>query len=870
MKKNAFLVKVGLVTFLGLAATSALTSCGPETSSDTSVPDSTVTSIDDSETTSVDPVTEVDAGAYNYVGSSYEDRTEILGELETYAYQNYLIGIPLYENGGYVLYNDRVVKGTNNYITGYGFGILSEGSITSPLSSENEPTEAYRSYYHNWESSDPGTINALDSDGSQVSDLYANISASYFGTKMNATKDGYEYYGSLSKDVMPIPLDANGDEIDVDDPDWNGLASKWKIRVKTGADGVKYATSSTKRAKYDGRDVELEDYVNAFKVLLTQSNAQYRGGELAGQEGSAGFVGAAAYYAATAEGYSASAWDDVGIKADSTDNSIIFDLLAPTTQFYAMYNLNSNLYEPVPEEFITEVGIENYGKSSEDLSTSPIDNILCLGPYQLEDWQTDKEIAFEKNADWFEFETGGELEGMYSIEGIHTAILTAYATDNTAAFKEFLAGNLDAAGLPDDYLAAYKNDARATTVPGDSVFKLNVNSTTEESWVDMFGEDGTVAQTAESDYYDVKPWMSNSSFLDGLMLSINRQEIADNRGVIPSIDYFSTNYMANPETGLSYDKTEAHEDALETMFGDAVDTFGFSLEGAKLKFKAAIDELVASGDIELGTVESPTKIKLNFEWMYEYQIDDIGADIASYIEAAFNDDSVSGGRVELDIEQHAGAVWDNVYYDQLMVGQFDLGFGSISGNTLNPLNFLEVLKSNNSSGFTLNWGPDTSAVLDKDDPKALLYDGHVWSFDSLWKAADQGALVKDGVEVPVVTLEFTKKEITADGDILVTLAYAAATSDPDFADVDNLEISINGFYIWDGGQYQDYIGAEGNTMFTGEVDEEAGTVVFTIPEATAATFRGEEDSIMIYGGVDFSYSIDGIPASSYVEAGFEI
>jgi len=890
MKKNAFLAKVGLVTFLGLAAASALTSCGPEesTSVATSVATSTIVPGVIEEADYVDPWAGVqNGGAYNYVGSSYEDRTEILGKLEKYAYQNYLTGIPLYENGGKVLYNTRIVKGTPNYITGYGFGILAEGSITSPMTAENEPTAAYRSYYHNWESSDPSTINALDSDGSQVSDLYANASASYWGTKMNESKDGYEYYPSLAKDAKPIPLDADGNVIDVDDPNWNGLASKWKIRVKTGVDGVKYATSSTKRAKYNGRDVQLADYVNAFKFLLTQGNAQYRGGELAGQAGSSGIVGAAGFYSATGAGYDASAWGDykntgsgVAVVADATDNSITIDLLAPTTQFYAMYNLNSNLYEPIPSDFIDEVGAENYGNYSSDKATSPIDNILCLGPYQLENWQDDKEIAFKKNAAWFEFKTGGELEGMYSIEGIHTSILSAYATDTAAAFKEFIAGKLDAAGLPDDYLDAFGNDPRATTVPGDSVFKLNVNSTTEEDWVKMFGTDGTIAQTQESDYFDVKPWMSNSAFLDGLMLSINRQEFAENRGVIPSIDYFSSNYMANPETGLSYNDTAAHKTAIDSVFGNAADTYGFSVEGAKVMFKTAVDQMVASGDIKLGTIENPTKLTLNFEWMYANQIDKVGADIQAYLEATFNDLSVSGGKVVLDIEQHAGAEWYNVYYDQLMVGQFDLGFGSISGNTLNPLNFLEVLKSNNDSGFTLNWGPDTSLVLPTTDPKSLQYDGQVWSFDALWRAADQGAVVADGAELPVATLQFTKKEITAEGDLLVTLAYGDATGAAGFADVTNLEVSIDDFYIWDGASYQDYLDVDGeSSMFSGVVDAEAGTVVFTITAENITAFKttvNEDqtttvaDVMTIFGGIDFTYTIDGIPASSYVEAAFTI
>lgn len=85
----------------------------------------------------------------------------------------------------------------------------------------------------------------------------------------------------------------------------------------------------------------------------------------------------------------------------------------------------------------------------------------------------------------------------------------------------------------------------------------------------------------------------------------------------------------------------------------------------------------------------------------------------------------------------------------MMKGQFDLGFGAISGNTYNPLNFLEVLKSDNSSGFTLNWGTDTSKV---DDIHPINYKGKKWSFDGLWEVADHGGIVENGVKIkPVVS-----------------------------------------------------------------------------------------------------------------------
>lgn len=877
MKNKAFLLKAGLVAFLGASTAVGLASCGDDsssvsgnTSSEVSITDSTSTTTSGVE----DTIDESPTGAYSYVASDTEERTDILGSLEEYAYKNNLTGLPLYENGSYVMYNTRVVKGTNNYIPGYGFGILGEGSLSGPLASET--VTAYQNYYHTWNSSDPQSINYLDNDGSQVSDLFANISSSYWGTKMNSTKDGYDWYGVLAKEDRPIPLDADGNEIT--DVNSQTLASSWKFHVRTGEDGLKYSTLSSLRSSYNGRGVELDDYLTPFKLLLTQQNDYYRGTELASQEGSSGIVGAAAFYNATANGYSESAFDDVGVKIDSSDNSITIDLLAPTTQFYAMYNLGSSLYEPIPQDFLDEVGADNYGVFSSDLTESPVDNILSLAPYTLEYWETDKTITFKKNDAWFERDaanTTEDLTNRYTIDGIHYDILTAYDTDSDAAIKEFLNGNLDASSLTLTYLDQYKSDPRTTSVPGDATFKLNMNTCTEETWEELFGTDGTVEQTSESDYWDVKPWMSNDNFLDGLLLSINREEYASNRGYTPSVDYFASAYMSDPENGISYDSTDQHQAVLDSVFGDSVDTYGFDLETAKAKFALAVDELIASGDIVEGTVENPTTIDLEIWWMSTDQITSTGDDIVKYIEDAFNDESVSGGKVVLDINQEAVTTWYNVYYQHLMVGQFDLGFGSISGNTLNPLNFMEVLKSDNSSGFTLNWGSDTSDVIlpsDEDNgDDALVYDAKVWSFDTLWKAADQGVLVSNAVEAAPVSIELGAYSDGEDGSRSYALQISTAadneeltsSEDNDFT-VEITSITAYDFYATEEVIYTSSDDEIGDTLASAEFDVTSGALTVTISADQAATINSYYGVIEVV--VYYRLTINGVYADSYVES----
>ena len=446
------IASLALVSTLGL---STLAACG-ETSSvapSTSAPDTPTSEAPtteespkvayaagyDSGTFDVQGLEGGGSGAFSYAAESYEVKTQILGKLEAYAYNNALTGLPLFENGGYVMYNSRITKGSENYIPGYGFGILAEGSIKSDLPTETK-TE-WKKYLHTSDASDPASINALDDSGSQVSDLYSYISSSYWDVKMRADKAGYEWYGNLAKEDKPVAVDA--------DPA-TGMAQTWKFHVRTGADGLKYRTGSDKRTAWDNKPVELEDYVNAFKVLLTKKNNLYRGAEMAGKTDYSGIKGAGTYFNSSADGFNATAWENVGVKSGTDEGGAYLEitLAAPTTQFYAMYALSSQLYTPIPAQFIEDIGgIENYGKYSKDKSTAPIDNILSLAPYTLEYWQEDQVITFKKNDSWFGLTLDG-FKNRYTIPGIKISIIKAAASDPNAVFKEFLANKLDSAGIP--------------------------------------------------------------------------------------------------------------------------------------------------------------------------------------------------------------------------------------------------------------------------------------------------------------------------------------------------------------------------------------------------------------------------------------
>ena len=776
-------------------------------------------------------------GLYSYLKESNAEKTNILGLLEQYAVLNGITGISLFEDGGYVMYDPRITLGTENYIVGYGFGILAEGNITADM--EYETNEAWKRYYHTYEVSDPGTLNYLNDQGAQVGDLYGYIAASFFTNFMNETKDGYDWVPELAKE-KPVA---------VDDEDGDGMAKVWRFEVRTGeADGLKYKSGSEleSRKAFDGRPVALEDYETPFKLLLTQANQLYRDSEMANSTTGA-IAGAKEYYQATEKGYDEEAWKKVGIKTYTEDGKNYFEVTftEELTPFYAMYYIASSLYQPVPQEFRDLVTVQNYLGYNSDSTETPRDNSLALGAWYVERYDQDQQIVYAKNPNYVFADT------KYAIPGVHVKIFTAAAEDTTAGFNEFLAGHFDGSGIPQEFLDEYRNDPRTRTTTGSSNFKLNVNATDAETWEYLFGEAGVVTQTPKADYWNLKPALGNHHFVQALSYSIDRLTFANARGSIPSVDYLSSNYMSDPENGISYATTDAHKKAVETLLDDT-DGYGYSLELARDYFRVALTELEAQGAYTPGTAENPTVIEIEIAWMYPTHEERYHNEIKTMLEASFNDASVCNGAYKLDVKFWVGNEWSDVYYNKLMVGQFDIGFGSISGNALNPLDFVSVLSSDQSisNSFTLNWGTDTN------DPDAypIVYDGVRFSYDALYNAANTKAIVSAGQNKPTLDFAYNNLEKAEDGSY--TGSFVVKATLPDITVVTPTGIMCCDYERYYNGdqQYE-----ESPVEFTAEEKDGALVISFTVPAELAEAYKtgnGTSENPTGLTGFDLYYDME--------------
>lgn len=828
-------------------------------------------------------------GPYNYVASSYEEKLQILGKLEKYAVDKHLTGITLFQNGGYVAYSSRVKLPTTKYITGYGLGVLSEGSITTPLTTKEESNPEWQMYYHGFGgTANKQKFNYLDDTGSESADLYGYVSSGYYSTKMNSTKDGYEWYPVLAK-TNPVTGDFRPQALNKNEA--TGLATQYKVYLRTGKDGLKYNTLGKYKEKgYAGRDVQLEDYVTPYRLLLNQKIGLARSADMISDSSNSTLKGAKAYYSQTKDNSNIKETADifdklVGIKTNKEENSITFTFNTPVNQFSAMTNLSGSLYSPIPADFIYEIGKgskgwtekdayyygmkKTYGTVNSDNGSKPVDNLLSVAPYVLEGSDNTYNV-YKRNPLWYEFSSSDEsIKNRYSIEGIKLVYLQGASSDKNAAFLAYENGGLDACAIPKDFIAKYQNKEGTTKTEGDSTFKLNLNTCTQEEWEAIFGTKGTNPNGGQT--WKCKPLMSNDNFINALSFSIDRETFASTRGNIASQSYFAPAYLWEPEKGKSYDETDEHKAAIANY---SPETVGYNEELAVQLFDKAIAEEVRADKYDWNSKET---IKIN--WMNTTDRDDFGNEIVQYFNNAFKKTNAYKNGFRLEFLQEDGTQDYQQVYNKMKAGTFDIGFGSISGMQTDPLGFLEVMKSNNSTGFTLNYGCDTS-IVDESDNNYILFDGKKWSFDSLWTAANKGAIVGGTstkgkvIEKPVVLKQKGNASIDAEVNSVKyrqlaiqlakdTQAVATETKFKVFASKekegdDYITVNINYnegttpkvavYNIAFGSDFIQY--GNGIDKSTGEITGNDGILYILIPEIiSSATTDGQINETILYKNV---------------------
>lgn len=754
------MVKKKVAILLGMASMMVLSSCGgssgggqPAQSSEQSTQSSSATSEGTSATSeatseartseSVPAVSESEEeesssehedisdyladGIYDYTTASNEERIKILAALESYAMKHHLAGIPLYDDASYQQFSDRITLPTTTYITNYGFGVGEATLDPSGIMYDGTIDEAdtrFASYFHDYTTTDSGSFNFWDNVGSDVSGRNGMITSGYFEVEMTSDKKDYQWVAGLSKTDAPICLDAEGNEV----PYEQGTASKyWRVYLKTGADGLKYSVPEISKwsTKYDGVDVDIKDYLTPFRALLDNRLARWSelGTDSSGFEGVTSYV----YQGSTSD----EAWSKVGIQVNEELGAMDFTFITPKTRSYAMVNLSSGLYSPVPAEFISDIGgAKKFGVIG--TGEYNLDNFISVGAYVPEYWQQGKRLAYKAN------------ERYWDKENIHFAGVTEDVYEGTdgdkRAYNDFLLNKLDEVTIPASFLKEHKNDPNVYRTLGSSILKMNINSCTEEQWEYYFGENGTMTayRHSKNDYWDVKPIMSNSDFLDGVFYAVDRKTLADDAGRNPAIGYLGNAYMMDPDGKQAYRDTEEGKAVVGRYATIAGNDECYNVSVAQTYFNRAVEALYRNDDLEDGQ-----EIALQCWYRYQDTIDNVGKDFKQCVEYAFNNASFAKSHnITLNLILSVAGTQYTDCYTKMDGGDYDFAEGSIVGNSLNPLEFMNTVCTNDKSqGFCLNWG-EITAKVNYDDP--LEYDDAYWSYDALWSAANSMSIVEAG------------------------------------------------------------------------------------------------------------------------------
>jgi hypothetical protein len=681
------------------------------------------------------------SGLLSYQGADADTKNQLLASAERYMMKTHLGGIPIFDDGGLSEFSARLTLPSRTYIANYGFG-TANGQIDATGNMYNGPiaeaVDEYKSYFHSASNQDVGTCNAWNTSGSSEADNNSIISAGYFTTMMNGDKKTYSWKGLLSKTDRPIQIDDKGNEVTY----VKGTTSKyWRVKLKTGTDGVKYSTAG-KYTAFDGRDVVLADYVTPFKAMCDYGLK--RSADLG--SGAYGIEGVKDYVSAQTSTFGSGNWAKVGIKQNDAEGSLDFTFITPRTQFQAMYGLAESMYAPTPDEFFTTIaatrkeGVTKWGTvGSSSTATENVDNIISVGPYVPVYWQSDKRLVCKKNTRYVD------------ADNIHfNGTVEDYIPGNeysTVAYNMFLANKLDVVGIPTAQVATHKNDANTLKSAGSSVWCMCFNTCTPEEYEYYFGKNGVVkAHSNESDYHQLMPLLNNDNFLDGVYFSIDRLTMQKKTGRTAAMAPFSDAYAVDGESGVSYRSTAAGKSVVSDY--TSVNAYGYDLATAKTLFQKAVEQCENAGTLTPGTEAEPTPISFDMDWQATTIITQFGGDYKAYIEDAFN---AACPKYKLTMNNVAhGDVDYNISYNNVKEGNYDAMMGSISGSTLDALNMLNIYSSTNSfnNGFHLCYGERTD-IVSTTDP--IVFDNKEWSFDALFVAANGTAIVSDGLVTNPVT-----------------------------------------------------------------------------------------------------------------------
>ncbi len=436
-------------------------------------------------------------------------------------------------------------------------------------------------------------------------------------------------------------------------------------------------------------------------------------------------------------------FDNVGILA-TDEYEITIVLEKSLSGFYLLYNLSGNWI--VKTDLYDACLTETNGVWTSTYCTN-LETSVSYGPYIMTSYQTDKQMVFEKNPNWYGWTDGkhvyvdpvdGETYQMYMTDRIVCDVVPEANTRR----QMFLNGQLIGYGLQTEDIDTYRTSEFVHVTPGTTIFFLILNGYSK-----MLNEREAAADfdTTTTDLQ----CMSLTSFKKALAVAYDRVDFCNAIQPSRSAGYglIGKGYIADPETGLQYRDTDVAKQALCDFYSVDVSKYasldeaaasitGYDPIAAKDLFKQAFDEAIAAGFITDNDNDGISDQTVTMAYCISTDSDFMTKTV-NYLNdkaAAAAEGTPFEGKILFTKSAPFGNDWSNAIRE----GRADAVLGGWSGSAMDPYN-IPTLYTDASRAYDGNWF-DASSI----DMTLTLNEQEITMSLADWASSLNGSTIKVG------------------------------------------------------------------------------------------------------------------------------
>ena len=367
-------------------------------------------------------------------------------------------------------------------------------------------------------------------------------------------------------------------------------------------------------------------------------------------------------------------FSNVGIFATDNNTKFVIVFANALSQWDVKYLLTDNwiVYRPYYEAGYSQQGsltVTTYGTTS--------GQYMGYGPYKMTAYQTNSQITFERNENWYGYKEGATNyhPGQFQTDRIVCRIIS----EQNTALLEFEAGNLDSVRLN-----ASNNEYRFSD--------YLLTRTASNTWSITFNSDAESLASIESDGQGNRRILSVDDFRRALSLSIDRAHIGSNilAGSAAAYSFINNNYyydMENDPDSIYRNSEQAMEGIVrlynisygpgqtyETLQEAYAAVSGYDEDAAREAFESAYDYAVANGLYTDGE-----NIRIN---IYNNALNTQITALGTYLQQAFNaaaERTPFEGKITVEISARPTG-----RYDDIAQGRIEAIYYSFSGDFNDP------------------------------------------------------------------------------------------------------------------------------------------------------------------------------------------